>query len=456
MSNSFTRRDFLRWASAGAGAAAVGGGIWITGRNAGTGDVKSAAVVREPRGKVANGSGDVASTDAEGRTTEPSSAAAPPTADPAARRLVVIEMDGGNDGLSMVVPYGVGGYYDRRARTSIAAGDVLTIDDRFGLHPNLGRLHSRGGLAIVQGVGSFSPDLSHFDMQDRWWSGDPNGRGTYDTGVLGRLADLIGDPAAAAVAVSHGQANHPIIRSRTAPTMSIPGSGGGYLAGANSDEGMRYVFQQAFGRFASVGGDGWLGRLRISDGRAASLATRLVAAEQAAQAASDSGEEAVEYPGTTLGEGLRLAAQLFSSDGLTRIIHVPMNENFDTHDNHLDPYSQIMNSFDEALEAFRIDLDRRGLADSVLIMTTSEFGRRLSDNGSNGLDHGTASTTMLIGPVNSGLYGQLPSFDDLDDTDNLKATVGFDQYYATVFEKWFGVPSSEMFKGGVALLDGPL
>ena len=458
MSNNFSRRDFLRWASAGAGAAAVGGGIWVTGRNAGSGQTGAAPVVREPRPN---------STD-EPSPTEPSApatdgqptadaitelpATVPPTADPSARRLVVIEMGGGNDGLSMVVPYAVGGYYDRRPRTSIAADTVHVVDDTFGLHPSLTRLFDRGGFSIIQGVGSFAPNLSHFDMQDRWWTGDPNRNGGYDTGVIGRLADIIGDPNAAAVAISHGQANHPIIRSNRAATMALPGSGGGYLSGAGPDDVVRYQFQQAFGRFAAAGGDGWLGRVRATDGLAANFAAKLVESEAAQNAAQEAGEEPIQYPGNALGNGLQFAARLFASDSLTRVVHVPMDENFDTHDNHLDPYSQIMNSFDEAIEAFRLDLERRGLADSVLIMTTSEFGRRIDDNGSNGLDHGTASTAMLIGPVANAIYGELPSLDDLDETGNLKATVGFDQYYATVFERWLGAPASEMFNGSVTLI----
>ncbi len=456
MSNDFSRRDFLRWASAGAGATAVGGGIWLTGRSAGDARLGSPGARNEPGPVSADGSPgtEPRPASAEDPVVTDLSATGPGTADPAARRLVVIEMAGGNDGLSMVVPYGTGAYYDRRTRTSIAPDDVLAIDDRFGLHPNLARLRDRGGLAIVQGVGSFAPTLSHFDMLERWWIGDPNGNGGFDTGVLGRLADVIGDPAAAAVVVSHGQANHPIIRSRSAPTMSLPGSGGGYLSGADPDDVVRFQFQEAFRRFAGDAGDGWLGRLRAADGLASAFAAKLVGAEQAQQALDETGEQQVQYPGSALGDGLRLAAQLFATDSLVRAVHVPMNENFDTHDSHLDVYAQVMNGFDEAIEAFRIDLERRGLGDSVLIMTTSEFGRRLADNGSNGLDHGTASTAMLIGPVNPGLYGELPAFDDLDDTDNLKATVGFDQYYATVFERWLGVPSTDLFTGGVSLIDG--
>src|SRR4029453_15545634 len=122
------------------------------------------------------------------------------------RRLVVIELDGGNDGLSTLVPYGLGAYRDMRTATAIDAADVLAIDDEVGWSSHLARTAKRG-IAAVQGVGARRPDGSHFEMMRRWWRGDPDGSGRYDTGFLGRLADAVGAPEAPAVAVSIGSAS---------------------------------------------------------------------------------------------------------------------------------------------------------------------------------------------------------------------------------------------------------
>lgn len=458
MSNEFSRRDFLRWGSAGAGAAAVGGGVWLIGRN--TGSSTRVVASRVTDAAPAATEGDSATTEATDPTEQPpatdatdvaQTGAPVPTGNGDVRRLVIVEMGGGNDGLSMVVPAGLGRYYDLRSRTAVDGSTVLGIDGTFGLHPNLRRLSERGGFAAVQGIGVATPDLSHFEMSDRWWAGDPDGTGQYNAGVIGRLVDIIADPSASAAAISIGQANHPALTSLTAPTMSIAGpSGGNYLYGA--DDGSFLAFQRAISSFASAGGDGWIGRIRATQRTAQAFSERLVQVSDDSEASLAAG--GVEYPSGQFADGLRVTAQIFTADPTVRVVHVPMEENFDTHDDHLGPYGEIMNRFDEAVDAFRRDLDQRGLGNSVVIMTTSEFGRRIGDNGSNGLDHGTASTGLIIGPVNAGLYGQFPDLDDRDDTDNLKATVTMDQYYATVFEGWLGVPGGEIFAGNPQSVGG--
>jgi uncharacterized protein (DUF1501 family) len=171
----------------------------------------------------------------------------------------------------------------------------------------------------------------------------------------------------------------------------------------------------------------------------------------------DNGEDEEDespYPSSDLGQGLRLAAQLFAAEQGIRIVHVPMHQDFDTHDDHSGRYGGLMDDFDSSVAAFFADLDARGLSDRVLLMTTSEFGRTLRDNDSGGLDHGTASNMLLMGPVNPGRFGEHPSLTDLDDHENVKATMGLDTYYATVAEAWFGVPASEVIDSGAAPLEG--
>ena len=441
MPASVSRRDLLKWASAGAGAAAVGGGTWLLGRD---GQPAGASVPRSGDAPPASEAG----TPGTAGASAPSAAAAPAgsaVGDTGQRLLVVVEMDGGNDGMSMLVPYGMGPYYDLRTRTAVAQADVLTIDDQVGFHGRLVNVHRRGA-AVIQGVGSATPDGSHFEMMRRWWAGDANGTRSYDTGILGRLADAIGDPSAAAVAVSVGTASHPSLLSRSASTLAVPDAGAvGYLVGANDDDKVRQTFQRGFAALSQGGGDGPLGTLRSVGGRAVSFAERI--------GTSPDSEGDGGYPGSTLGRGLRLAAQLLTTDLGVRIVHVPMQEDFDTHDDHGGRYPGLMQTFDDAIEAFFTDIEAKGLSDRVLVMTTSEFGRTAKDNASSGLDHGTASNMLLMGPVSAGLYGEHPSLTTLDDNDDLVATVGMDQYFATIAEGWFGVPSSEIV-GGAAPITG--
>jgi uncharacterized protein (DUF1501 family) len=434
-----SRRDLLKWASAGAGAAAVGGATWLLGRE--DAPASPTSVFSED------------TTESTFARRPEVTAAAPPeelpapvatAADPSQRLLVVVEMGGGNDGMSMVVPYGMGGYYDLRPRTAIAESDVLALDDEMGYHSMLKFVHDRGA-AIVQGVGSPEPDGSHFEMLARWWNGSTTSGNRFDTGFLGRLADAIGDPAAAAVALSVGSGTHPMLLSQKVPTLSIPrADAAGYVYGANDDDWFRQQFQQGFLGFGTS--PGWGG----VDERLRGLKSQAVAFAQTLGVL----DEDDRYPGSNLGQGLRLAAQLFANESGVRIVHVPMNADFDTHDDHNGRYPALMEDLDRSLQAFFGDIDARGLTDRVLVMTMSEFGRTARDNDSYGLDHGTASNVLLMGPVNPGRYGEHPSLDTLDDNSDLIATMPFDQYYATVAEGWFGVPASDVLDGNATPLEG--
>ncbi len=366
----------------------------------------------------------------------------PKAADLDKRRLVIIEMDGGNDGLSTLVPYGMTGYKDVRSRIGIDPKELLALNDQMGLIKTLAPLHQRG-LAVVQGIGTPNPDGSHFAMMDRWWTGDVRGEGKLTTGFLGRLADAIGDPSARAVALSIGSGSHPALRSEKAATLSIPRADiGNALAGAKADDVTRYAFQQALADMATEANGEPVGLAMARHGNRD--AVRFAKTLQELPENQSEG-----YPGGTLSDGLQLAARLLHADPAIRITHVPMGADFDTHTDNPGRHPGLMENLAKSIEAFMADLERRGIADQVLIATTSEFGRTVKDNGSNGLDHGTASCALLLGPVKAGLHGDHPSLTKLDGDGQLIATVGFDQYYATIAETWFGVPASDVLPGNV-------
>jgi uncharacterized protein (DUF1501 family) len=434
---TFNRRRFLRHAASGAAAAA-----FLAACNDRTTGATTDAASGADSSTTANSS--------PGSTAAPQnsvkSADTPKAASIEKRRLIVIEMDGGNDGMSTLVPYGMGAYNDLRKRTAIDPKQIVKIDDTFGVHEAMKKVHSLG-LAYVMGVGSTKPDGSHFAMMERWWRGDVDGVGGMDTGFIGRLADAIGDPAARAVALSIGSGSHPMLLSRKAPTLSIPRADiGNTLVGAKPDDAVRYAFQEAF---AAMGkGDG---------GDTSAIARRSVAdsvrfAETLQSLPEDQGNGG--YPGGNLSDGLRLAARLMSKDEGIRIIHIPMGADFDTHTDHSNRHPGLLTNFSDSLSAFLADLEARKLSEQVLVMTTSEFGRTAKDNASNGLDHGAASVTMLAGPVKPGMYGEYSSLTKLDSNDDLVATVGFDSYLATVAEGWFGVPASDVLPGKAKPLEG--
>lgn len=359
------------------------------------------------------------------------------------RLLVVVEMPGGNDGLSLAVPYGDGAYYDLRSQTAIAEADVLDLDGSLGLHPNLASLHQRG-VTVVEGVGSTRPDGSHFEMQQRWWAGSSTSA-AGSTGWIGRLGDVLANAGASgpAAALSVGSGAHPIIASATGSTVSMPSADALWaVAGAQPDDVMRTAYQRTLRAFST--GDGLL---------APTLRNGLDFADRMID--SGLGEDEAEelgYEGWGLGSSLRFAAAVFGGDIGVRVVHVQAEGDFDTHEGHAWKHPEMMRSLDANIAAFHDDMTARGLDDQVMVMTTSEFGRTAKENGSGGLDHGTASTMLLSGPLTNGLAGARPSLTRRDDNDDLVATVPLEAYLGGVVESWLDVPSSEIFDPSIAPL----
>jgi hypothetical protein len=162
----------------------------------------------------------------------------------------------------------------------------------------------------------------------------------------------------------------------------------------------------------------------------------------AVQTASQIGENKVEYPNNNpLSPNLSIVAQLIKGQLGARIYHVTIG-GFDTHANQGGRHGTLLRYLAEAVTAFLEDLkaENTGLEDDVLVMTFSEFGRRVNMNGSNGTDHGTAAPLFLFGTgVEGGLYGQTPNLSDLDQAGNLKFDIDFRSVYATVLQDWFGL-----------------
>jgi uncharacterized protein (DUF1501 family) len=381
-------------------------------------------------------------------STMPPTMSAPDTtmaaiSDVSKRRLVVVELGGGNDGLSTLIPYSNGRFQQLRANIAIPDDQLIRWDDDWAVHANLKRLNDRG-IAMLQGIGSAKPDGSHFAMQARWYAGMPDSDDPLETGFFGRLCDALGDPAAPFVGVCIGSGSHPALNSSKVATMGLPSADAAwYLTGADEGDVIRRQYQAALASFAAGSGDGVLGEARRTLGQAIGASERLRQLD-----------EPIEYPSSALAQGLSLAARILSAESDTRIIYVPSHLGWDTHTNHSYDHPANLAVVDEALDAFLNDIGQRGLSDQVLVATTSEFGRRLEANGDNGLDHGAASTAMLFGPISGGVYGESPSLDDLDDDGNLRATASFDRYYATLAESWFGVPAGDVLPTGATPLDG--
>jgi uncharacterized protein (DUF1501 family) len=369
--------------------------------------------------------------------------AAPGSPSPAGgpRRLVVLELNGGNDGLNTLIPYNQGRYYDLRARVGVEQSRVLPMDKTWGLHPSLVHLHARakaGQVAFVHGVGvERIADLSHFSMQALWRAGDLDAAMSGASGWAGRLVTALGGAAAPVGGLSIASAPSPLILDADART--------------------------------AAAADAYQGQFAFPDGQAEPLRRALAAMSQADPAdapllrvarhgldgtfaihdmCAGLGDPAGGYPASDLGRALAFTAQLLGAQTGLRVVHVPVPLDFDTHEGQPRRQAANLAAIDVALEAFLTDLQRRGLAASTAIMATSEFGRRVAENGSLGSDHGGANTLFVVAPgLRAPIVGTPPALDRLDDDGNLRPTLSYRDYLATAIEGWMGVPSSTVLPG---------
>jgi len=373
------------------------------------------------------------------------------------RVLVVIELEGGNDGLSTLVPFGDGHFNDLRPTLAPAPVDLIDLDGQWGLHASLGPLHERG-LAIVEGLGVgpgiAHTDLSHFEMSRRWWTADPDGTQRPRLGFLGRLCDAL-DARSPITGVTMANRTTPALLADHASTGTLPDPSGAWFMGDTADM-YRRTFRDAvidLGQGSAASGSS--GSVPSDSNPMLRVARRnLGGAVQLADALIDLEPGTSTYPDSELARQLSIAAQVIDSEQGTRVIHL-VQTGYDTHGNQADRHNVLMRDLGAAIAAFLDDIDSRGRKNQVLVATTSEFGRRPAQTGT-GTDHGSSSLAMLCGPVRPGRYGAAPALDALDDNGNQVPELGIGDLYATVAEKWFELPTDEVMDFSAAPIEGVL
>ncbi len=354
--------------------------------------------------------------------------------------LVILQLSGGNDGLSTVVPYADDAYGRARSSTRIAPSQVLKIDNYRGLHPNLKGLHDlygSGKLAIIEGTGYPDPVRSHFKSLDIWHAGNSRGRNA-GYGWVGQTIDKsypdIRDPN---VVVHIGNKTPFSLNAAIHKPVAFTTPAAYRWIGAEKDAATlqksaplcEHEKQSGTPKSAS-GRDRALARLRriLHEAQASSSQIRQVAKNYSPKA---------KYPRSGLSASLATVAALITGGMSTRIYSLEMT-GFDTHTNHRNKHDRLMTQLDGALSAFQKDLQAHGKSGSVTTMLFSEFGRRVQENGSQGLDHGVAGPMFLLGDkVKGGLHGKHPSLTKLDKGD-LIHTTDFRQVYASLIDNWIG------------------
>ncbi|HVB74599.1 MAG TPA: DUF1501 domain-containing protein [Ktedonobacteraceae bacterium] len=357
------------------------------------------------------------------------------------RTLIVVQMAGGNDGLNTVVPYTDPLYIKMRPTLGIPQSKVLTLDSRLGLHPNLAplkKLWDEGHVAIVEGVGYPNQSLSHFQAMDIWQTLDLSGNGS--DGWLGKLVSgLVDQQGHPFKSLDIGVQTAQALQSITTQVPTVASVKTYAIAPDPAD------------------GDGGNARLQAlmnlynsypkTAPYAALLDTTALSAQDGSRQllqADATYHPAVTYPTGPFAAGLKILAESIVQGLGLRVGYVTLG-GFDTHANEQATHDALMTTLANGLSAFYNDLAGHGKADNVVVMTWSEFGRRVEENGSQGTDHGTSAPMFILGnPVNKGIFGEPPSLSSLDQNGNLKYTVDFRSVYGTVLDRWMGASSKDV------------
>jgi len=357
--------------------------------------------------------------------------------------LVVLQMSGGNDGLNTVIPIRNDIYYKTRPKLGIEKDKALTLNDEVGLHPALTgfkELFDDGSLGIMNSVGYPNPDRSHFRSMDIWQTASDSKSYVY-TGWLGRYLD----------AQCRG-CDKPTQALEIDDVLSLALKGDQMKGIALKDPQRLYntshqkYFKEVLADHKSTGSE------QPVDYLYKTMAATLSSADYIFQQ-SKLRPSSQPYPKTGLGKSLQTIASLIFSDINTKVYYVSLGS-FDTHVNQQNEQQRLFTEMSDAVKSFVADLKSNNRFQDVLLMTFSEFGRRVSQNASGGTDHGTANNMFLVsgGLKQKGLINEMTDLNDLDEGD-LRYKVDFKEVYATVLNKWLGADDRNILGKNFSYLD---
>ena len=331
--------------------------------------------------------------------------------------LILIELKGGNDGLNSVVPYADPLYTKLRPQIALDRANLIALTEHAALHPSLKPLHAlweNKELAIVQGLGYPSPNLSHFRSIEIWETAS-NSEEYLDAGWLARTFAHTPPPRAFA-------ADGVVVGSHDMGPLS--GQGVRTIALADTAQFLRTA------KLAQAGRDERNGALRHIQ------AVEREIVHAASKLNTHFAFKSV-FPQNAFAGQIRTAAQLVASNAGIAAIRLTLG-GFDTHANQLGTHANLLAQLAEGVSALKSALMELNRWDSTLIMTYAEFGRRPKENHSNGTDHGTANVHFVTGgKVKGGLYGEAPALDRLDGNGNLPFAVDFRSMYSTIISQWW-------------------
>lgn len=343
--------------------------------------------------------------------------------------LVVIQLSGGNDGLNTVVPFHNDIYYRSRPSLAVKREEVLKVGENMGFNPamqSLQELYDEGLLSIINSVGYPNPDRSHFRSMDIWQTASESNE-YLSTGWLGRYLDS-----------NCAGCSSPYHALEVDDSLSLAMKGATHGGFAMSDPAR--LKRQTENRFLKA----FARKQHSSEENVAYLYKTMIDTQSSAACLYEQSQlysSTMEYPKTPFGKDLQQIAELITADTDTKIYYASLT-GFDTHANQKNQQERLLRQYAQGVNVFAKDLKKNGLLKDVLVMTFSEFGRRVQQNASNGTDHGTANNVFLMGGnlKKPGFYNAAPNLSTLDAGD-LVYEVDFRRIYASILEDWLEAES---------------
>lgn len=344
------------------------------------------------------------------------------------RNLIIIQLSGGNDGLNTIVPFQNDLYHQLRPNIAKSSNELLKLNDDLSINSScqgLKELYDQGELSILNNVGYPNPNRSHFRSTDIWHSASASDE-YLKTGWIGRYLD------------SHCQSSYQAIEHDQSLSMILKGRNLKGIAVNNPQQ----LFQATREHFFKSVADNTDADL-LSDSNQGYLYKTLLETYSSAEYIYEQSkiyETTTDYPQTAFAKNLKGIADFINSGLKTRVYYSSLG-GFDSHVNQKSTQDGLLKTYSEGIAALVKDLKKNNKFKDTLILTFSEFGRRVKENGSRGTDHGTANNLFAIGGSlkKPGIYNEVPNLADLDGNGDLKYSLDFRSVYSTVLNNWLEV-----------------
>ena len=344
------------------------------------------------------------------------------------KKLVVIQLSGGNDGLNTLIPYRNDLYYSNRPGISIPKNRLIDMNGELGLNENLSplkALYDKGYLSIINNVGYPNPNRSHFRSTDIWHTAS-NASEYLDSGWMGRYIDQYGKKPYSGIEVDDSLSL--ILKGRT-------------INGVATKDAKK-MFNNAKTPFFSKVLETQT-ETHLSEHNLGYLYKTMVGAKSSAKyiyETSKTSTSTKSYPNNPFAKQLKTTAEFINSHLESKVYYASMG-GFDTHANQFNRQDRLLSTFSSAMDVFVKDLKQNNTFKDTLILVFSEFGRRVQQNGAGGTDHGAANNVYIIGEnlKKKGFYNNAPDLLSLDKNGDLIHTVDFRSIYASILDKWLEV-----------------